>query len=124
MVELLDLLKADAALFLSFGTGMSPGVEVQTFVEEKCPLSVRLFDAVGSGWNEIGRVSTRVIGSAPVKLVATAPSIVEINEPFAVHVRMEDRWGNPASDVDIGVEIKGLGGDGVLSSAARVLGSP
>ena len=131
MVELLDPLNADAALSLAFGTGMSPGVQVQTFVEEKCPLSVRLFDAAGAGWNEIGRVSTRVVGSVPAKLVATAPSIVGVDEPFSVHVRMEDRWGNPASDVDLSFEIEGLGVAGVLSSAQgswtrldAVLGEP
>jgi hypothetical protein len=50
-----------------------------------------------------------VIGSAPHRLVATAPSIVAPRETFAVHVRAEDEWGNPASDADLEISIQGDG---------------
>lgn len=70
---------------------------VQTFIEEACPLSVRL-DATGAGdWAEIARPTLRVLGGAPHRLVLTLPSDVAAGEPFRAHLRLEDVWGNPAA---------------------------
>ena len=40
--------------------------------------------------------SVRVVSGPAVKLVLTAPSWAVVGEPFRVHVRAEDMWGNPA----------------------------
>lgn len=81
---------------------------VQTFIEEACPLSIRL-DATGAGdWVEIGRHHLRVVGGAPHRLVFTAPSDVVAGEPFRAHLRIEDVWGNPAAVRAAGVAVGDL----------------
>jgi hypothetical protein len=83
---------------------------VQTFIEEGCPLSVRL-DATGTGaWQELLRHRLRVVGGPPHRLVVTAPSDVVVGEEFGVHLRLEDVWGNPAQGAPVAVEIAGATG--------------
>jgi len=80
---------------------------VQSFVEEACPLSVRL-DATGQGeWVELLRHRMRIIGGAPHRLVLTAPSDVVPGEAFDLHCRLEDVWGNPAEAPGAVVEVMG-----------------
>lgn len=80
---------------------------VQTFVEEACPLSVRL-DATGTGeWVEVARPCMRVAGGVPHRLVATAPTDVAVGEAFRLHLRIEDVWGNPAEAPATRVEVMG-----------------
>ncbi len=80
---------------------------VQTFMEEACPLSVRL-DPSGQGdWVEIARHLMRIEGGAPRRLVLTAPSDVVAGELFRAHLRVEDGWGNPASVLPDAVTIAG-----------------
>jgi hypothetical protein len=80
---------------------------VQTFVEEACPLSVRL-DATGQGdWTEIACHHLRVVGGTPHRLVLTAPSDVAVGENFEVHLRLEDVWGNPAQSPPMPLEVAG-----------------
>jgi hypothetical protein len=81
---------------------------VQTFIEEACPLSIRL-DATGAGdWVEVARQTLRVEGGAPHRLVLTAPSDVVAGESFRAHLRIEDVWGNPAALRAAVVTIGGL----------------
>jgi hypothetical protein len=91
---------------------------VQTFVEERSPFSVRLRRPGDTAWFEIALLTTEVIGCAPQRLVATAPSIVAPGQTFAVHVRAEDKWGNPASDVDLDLVIEDTGALGRVLSAS------
>jgi len=118
-VEPLVSLAAGERIELRFGDGRegSPGARMQTFIEEASPLSVRLQNG-DSAWTEIARVEVVVEGSYVHTLVASAPSRVAVGESFQVHVRVEDRWGNPAADFDGDFVIEGaesLGGR--LSSA-------
>jgi hypothetical protein len=108
-VELLATVGADEALVVRYGDGRggSPGARAQTFIEEASPISVRLRPAGQSRWTEIARPGIRVVGSTPLRLVATAPSRVVAGERFAIHVRIEDRWGNPASDFDRKIAVDG-----------------
>ncbi|HEV7268912.1 MAG TPA: DUF3604 domain-containing protein [Falsiroseomonas sp.] len=88
----------------------SPALGAQTFMEERCPLSVR-FDADGNGaWVEIARHHLRVTGGAPHRLVATAPSDAAAGETVEVHLRVEDVWGNPARFAPMAVEVAGATG--------------
>jgi hypothetical protein len=93
-------------------------VRAQTFVEERSPFSVRLQLPGEAFWSEIALLCTEVIGSAPCRLIATAPSIVAPNEPFALHVRAEDVWGNPASDTSLDIMVDAIVARGRLSSAS------
>ncbi len=99
MAELQQALPAGATLGMRFGgfPGQSPGFQVQTFIEEASPLSVRLLTGADAAWREIARPTVRVQGAAPARLVATAPTQCNANLPMDLHVRVEDIWGNPAS---------------------------
>lgn len=86
------------ALTAQFG-GDGPeaaGYTVQTFLEEASPLAVRLRTGPSSSWQEIARPVVQVIGDVPHRLVLTAPSRVAAGAVFPLHVRVEDRWGNPS----------------------------
>jgi hypothetical protein len=88
----------------------TPGLGMQSFIEERSPLSLRL-DAEGRGdWVEVARFHLRIEGGAPHRLVATAPSDVVLGEDCALHIRLEDVWGNPAQFPPMEVEAAGQRG--------------
>lgn len=98
-VALPDGLPAGRRLQVTAGDGAqgSPGCTVQTFIEEQSPLSVRLMPGPGTAWVEIARPAVQVLGGAAQRLVLTAPSQVRAGQAFALHLRLEDQWGNPAT---------------------------
>jgi hypothetical protein len=54
-------------------------------------------DPDGSGIFQQGAITaTPILGDNAVTLNAVVPSIVAVNEPFAVRIRVEDQYGNPA----------------------------
>ncbi len=99
VIELLEPLAAGETLGARFGcaSGGSPGFNVQTFIEEASPLSIRLLTAPDGCWVEIARPLVGIVGAKPRRLVITAPSRAEVGREFEVHVRAEDEWGNPAA---------------------------
>jgi hypothetical protein len=98
MVELLQEHPAGQPLSASFGDARwgSPGVTVQTFIEEASPLSVRLLAHPQGIWYEVGRPTVRVVGADADRLVLTLPSQAVAQHVFSAHLRCEDCWGNPA----------------------------
>ena len=108
-VETLAPLAVDDRLELCFGDASagSPGARVQTFIEEASPLSVRLAPGPEETWKEIAALKVPVVGSTASAVVASAPSRVAVGERFTIHVRIEDAWGNPASDFDGVFDIEG-----------------
>ena len=98
IIELLEPLPAGESLEVRFGDAEegSPGFEVQTFLEEASPLSVRMCVAPNVPWIEIVRPVVRIVGTAVARLVVTLPSRVPSGRGFSVHLRAEDAWGNPA----------------------------
>ena len=109
-VALLDDLRAGQALSVQFGgaVGESPGFTAQTFIEEASPLSVRMRAGPDHTWNEVARPTVRVVGAEPHRLVLTAPSRVGAGRRFTMHLRVEDRWGNPSRPDSDPVRIDGL----------------
>ena len=90
----------------------SPGYRVQTFLEESSPQSMRWQSGDGAPWQEFARLTRRIVGAAPAQLVLTVPSRVAVGEAFDLHLRIEDRWGNPATlDAPVDVEIGADAGD-------------
>lgn len=75
----------------------APGYTVQTFIEEASPLTIRMRTGTDVPWQEIARPVVQIVGSTPHRLVLTAPSRVQAGVPFLLHLRVEDRWGNPAA---------------------------
>ena len=78
-------------------SGGSPGTTVQTFREHTFEFKVAV-DAFGTGqFVELDQHPTlEIVPSEAAKLVAIAPTEVVVGEPFAVGVKLEDEWGNPA----------------------------
>ena len=88
--------------------GGSPGFRVQTFLEEASPTSLRWQPDNDGPWQEFARHTRAIVGGAPAVLVASAPSRVGAGTPFELHLRLEDRWGNPATlATPIDLEITG-----------------
>lgn len=87
------------------GFGGTPGFEAQTFIETPCRMRVLTREAGAEEWSVLGEAATEVIGSSAARLVATAPSVVRPGESFRVHLRIEDMWGNPASNLDTEVTL-------------------
>ncbi|MEO8134157.1 MAG: DUF3604 domain-containing protein, partial [Betaproteobacteria bacterium] len=98
-VALPDGLPAGERLDVHFGEASegSPGFTVQTFIEEASPLAVRLLATPESHWVELARPTVRIAGAAAHRLVLTAPSRVAAGQPFELHLRIEDAWGNPST---------------------------
>ncbi len=79
----------------------SRGWQLQTFVEETFEFKtfVDLF-AVYDFAEMPFSPSMPIIHGEPVRAVCLTPSQVKINEEFAFYLKVEDAWGNPASQMD------------------------
>jgi hypothetical protein len=98
----------DHIVFVELPDGLGPGEQVvvcyggdagfraQTFIEEASPFSLRYQATVEDEWIEFGRQTIEILGGDPERLVITVPSKVQAGAAFEIHVRLEDRWGNPA----------------------------
>ena len=86
--------------------GGSPGMQAQTFREERCQVRV-LVDAFGTG--QYVDVSDppewRVIGGPAERLVVRGPSEVVVGEAFPITVVAEDQFGNPADGYESTVQL-------------------
>lgn len=84
-----------------------PGMRAQTFPESSYTFKV-LVDAFGTGrYREIDpspRLAIR--GGPPERLQVVGPSVVHVDEPFALVVRALDSWGNPSPLYDERVAIQ------------------
>lgn len=98
----------------------SPGTQVQTFCESRFCFKVAV-DCFGTGqFVELAEPPVlEVVPGLAAKLVALGPSAVAVGEPFAVGVRAEDRWGNPAVGYDGQVRFEHGGAYEGLPSAYR-----
>jgi len=89
-------------LSVTYGAPPSPGFEAQTFIEAASALQIFMQPAAGA-WQPLTRITTNVVGGAPHRLAAIAPSILGTGETFELIVRLEDIWGNPATGETIDV---------------------
>ncbi|HVF65726.1 MAG TPA: DUF3604 domain-containing protein [Casimicrobiaceae bacterium] len=98
-VELSDGLAQDRQLMLRYGDARkgSPGFTVQTFIEEASPFSLRWQPGIDEPWTEFGQLRFHIVGAEPERIFVTAPSHAIVDTPVEAHVRIEDRWGNPAT---------------------------
>ncbi|MEO8487166.1 MAG: DUF3604 domain-containing protein [Betaproteobacteria bacterium] len=107
-VELPDGLGHGGVVETAFGDAAcgSPGFRVQTFIEEGSPFSLRWRASERDRWTEFAQHRIEVVGAAPHKLVATVPSRVPNDTAVPMHLRIEDRWGNPATlDAPVAVDV-------------------
>ncbi|HPL29676.1 MAG TPA: DUF3604 domain-containing protein, partial [Anaerolineae bacterium] len=90
--------------------GGSPGVRAQTFVERNHEFRV-VVDAMGRGQHvAIPSPTVEIVAGPPERLAVVAPSQVAVGEPFALTLRLEDRWGNVARGYTGRVALQGLDG--------------
>lgn len=96
--------------------GGGKGSRAQTFAESRRYFWVSV-DAEGDGRfvTLLDSPYVPVVGGTAVRLVALAPSLVTLEQPFRLLIRLEDEWGNPsaksqgllkleAADVDLPVD--------------------
>lgn len=87
-------------------SGGSPGTVAQTFRERTFEFKV-VVDAFGTG--QFVEIETQpeieIVPDRAARLVLLAPTRVERNEAFAVGLKLEDEWGNPATGFEGTVEL-------------------
>jgi hypothetical protein len=105
-------LKPGETVTLTYGdrSAGGPGSRAQTFQEAKRYFWVAV-DATGD--EEFTTLphspSLEIVGGEAEKLVAVAPSTVVVGEPFRLHIRAEDAWGNPAHSYTGTVSVSAAG---------------
>ncbi|MBM4080596.1 MAG: DUF3604 domain-containing protein, partial [Planctomycetes bacterium] len=94
-----DLAPGDQ-IILTLGerSGGSPGQRAPTAISKRSEFRA-FVDCCGTRqYLSLAEAATlRIVSGPAAKLVLTAPSQAVAGEPFRVHVRLEDEWGNPAS---------------------------
>ena len=92
-------------------SGGSPGTVVQTFREYSFEFRVAV-DAFGTGqFVELDEhPQLEIVPATASRLVMLAPSQVVVGEPFALGVKAEDEWGNPAVEYTGTVVVVDAGG--------------
>ena len=98
-VELPDGLARGAAVEMRYGSDRhgSPGFRAQTFIEEASPFSLRWQASADGPFVEFARATVAIVGAEPAKLVVQVASRAQAGVAAEVHLRIEDRWGNPAT---------------------------
>ena len=92
----------------------SPGSRAQTFLEEKHYFWIAIEQSPDETPIALDNSPhLRLIGGPATQLILTTPSNGVVGEPFRLHIKAEDKWGNPspsyAGTVDLtGDGIKGL----------------
>jgi hypothetical protein len=92
-------LKEGERIVVRFGdpSGGSPGMRMQTFCEDSFELKV-LVDAFATyDFAELpASPALKIVAGAAARWTAVIPTIGAPGEPFALRLRADDRWGNPA----------------------------
>ena len=86
----------EIAIVIGDRSGGGGGSRVQTFYESRHYFYCRV-DATGDGQTgETEPVVVEIAGGQVESLSVIAPSDIELGSPFALLLKAEDRWGNPA----------------------------
>lgn len=94
--------------------GGSRGTQAQTFIESELQFKFVVESFETGVFVELpSSPVVSILSAEPHRLVAIAPSLAVAGEPFALFVKAEDRWGNPArgyGGIVTVVEAEGLAG--------------
>jgi hypothetical protein len=107
-------------IIVTFGdrSGGSPGWRLQTFCEESFEFKTLVDPIATYEFKELPHSPTlRIVPGTPERAVCIAPSAVRVGTPFAYHLKLEDRWGNPVRRPDAIVH-PGFDTPGVIRFAA------
>lgn len=78
-----------------------PGMRMQTFCEDSYEFRVLVDPVATYNFQPVPvQPMVRIVPGAPVRHVATLPSQRPAGTPFALHIKGEDRWGNPSDRCD------------------------
>lgn len=89
--------------------GGGGGLRAQTFLEEKHYFRCKV-DPTGTGAPvAIESAIVEVTGGDVDRLTTLVPSDIELGAPFAILVKAEDRWGNPAQKYRGSIEVSAPG---------------
>ncbi|MGC8908674.1 MAG: hypothetical protein ACP5M0_14715 [Desulfomonilaceae bacterium] len=95
-VSLNTPLVAGDVVYLTYGdtTCGGPGAQVQMFSEDPFCFQILLASGENAPWQLCQRLCIPVVGGVAKRLIAVAPSIVRVGQPFRLMVRAEDEFGN------------------------------
>ncbi len=85
----------------------SPGMRIQTFCEQTFEFKV-LVDAIAT-YNYVElpeQPEIAIIPGPPTIYKAILPTLRQVNEPFRLCLKGEDRWGNPSDQCDAGFRLR------------------
>jgi hypothetical protein len=91
-------LRANESITITFGDQSkgSPGWRMQTFAEDTFELKTLVDRYATYVYDELPKSPRfKVVAGEPARLVAVAPSQVQINKKFSIRLKREDAWGNP-----------------------------
>jgi len=86
---------------VTFGdaSGGSSGWQLQTFCENTFEFKTLVDPIATYLFKELPASPTlKIVPGQPARALCVAPSLVKADEPFAYHVKIEDRWGNPTAN--------------------------
>ncbi len=100
-------------------SGGGPGWRVQTFAEKTLELRVLVDRYATYVYRRLAKQPVfQIVAGDPVRLVAVAPSQVNVGRRFSVRWRLEDSWGNPVGR-SRRLEHRGFFESGCFSVAVR-----
>ncbi|MCY3748409.1 MAG: DUF3604 domain-containing protein [Chloroflexi bacterium] len=108
-------------LEMTFGdtSGDSPGIRAPVTVVKAFEFQVSVDCKGAQEFLDLdGFLTFPVVAGPAVRLVGIGPSDVKAGEPFALHARFEDAWGNPATLPGASLRVAMCGRDEVLGTAA------
>lgn len=105
-----------------------PGMRMQTFCEDSCEFRVLVDPIATFNYQPLPEHPTvRVVPGPVERLVATLPTRRIAGQPFSLHVKGEDRWGNPTDKCDMtlfpvaSMDIAGLPGQICLRPGKKAI---
>ena len=79
----------------------SKGWQLQTFLDEKFTFKTLIDPLATYQFKEISNSpSMPIIPGVPISATCIAPTQVKVDEEFTFYLKVEDKWGNPASAMD------------------------
>ncbi|HZZ43573.1 MAG TPA: DUF3604 domain-containing protein [Tepidisphaeraceae bacterium] len=106
-------------------SGGSPGMRAQTFQETAHEFRLLVDPTNACRPRPIAKSPTvPIIAGDPVELVCTLPTQAELNQPIRIHLKGQDKWGNP-TPAPAGVKLEWVGsGAAAISNLTLTFQSP
>jgi hypothetical protein len=91
--------------------GGSPGLRLQSFCEEHFQFRVLVDPIATFNYQPLPQQpEIALVPGPPQRYIATVPTLWPAGQPFQLHLKGEDRWGNPSDRCDLAARIVLEGG--------------